>query len=66
MSLGSDESSDGTDTLSRAINAAAEAGIVVVVSAGNSGNDNYTIGAPAAAERAISMGAAQVKNATQS
>jgi len=58
MSLGSDISSDGTDALSRAVNAAVDAGIVTVVAAGNSGSWSYTIGTPAAAEKAITIGAA--------
>ncbi len=57
MSLGTAECSDGLDPLSQAVNAAVEAGIVAVVSAGNSGPDTCTTGAPAAAERAITVGA---------
>ena len=59
MSLGTDSPSDGDDPLSRAANAAADAGLVVVVSAGNTGPDKRTVGAPGAASAAISMAAAQ-------
>ncbi|HLN61007.1 MAG TPA: S8 family serine peptidase [Symbiobacteriaceae bacterium] len=59
MSLGTDSPSDGDDPLSRAANAAADAGLVVVVSAGNTGPDKLTVGAPGAASAAISMAAAQ-------
>lgn len=55
MSLGSSTPSDGLDTLSRAVNGAVEAGIVAVVAAGNTGSDNYTIGSPGAADRAITV-----------
>ncbi len=55
MSLGSADSSDGQDALSRAINNAVESGIVAVVAAGNSGSDDYTIGSPAAADRALTI-----------
>lgn len=55
MSLGSAESSDGLDALSRAVNGAVEAGIVVVVAAGNAGPDDYTVGSPGAAARALTI-----------
>lgn len=57
MSLGSSGSSDGTDSLSQAVNRAAGAGIVAVVAAGNSGPARYTIGSPAAAADAVTVGA---------
>jgi serine protease AprX len=57
LSAGTGGSSDGTDTTSRLINRAAAAGIVPVVAAGNSGNKPQTIGAPAAAKNAITVGA---------
>ncbi|MEW6032651.1 MAG: S8 family serine peptidase [Bacillota bacterium] len=57
MSLGSSGSSDGTDSLSQAVNRAAAEGIVPVVAAGNSGPAKYTVGSPAAAEHAITVGA---------
>lgn len=55
MSLGTAGSSDGTDSVSLAVNAAVDAGIVAVVAAGNSGPNRYTIGSPGAAEKAITM-----------
>lgn len=57
LSLGSSSSSDGTDSVSQAANAAVDAGIVVVVAAGNSGPAKYTIGSPGAAENVITVGA---------
>jgi len=57
LSLGSSESSDGTDSLSQAVNKAWDAGLVVCVAAGNSGPDKYTIGSPAAASKVITVGA---------
>ncbi len=56
MSLGSSGSSDGTDTLSQAVNNAYNNGIVPVVAAGNSGPKRYTIGSPAATANAITIG----------
>ncbi len=57
MSLGTWGCSDGTDSLSQMVNTAAAAGIVVVVSAGNSGPAACTIASPAAAEDAITVAA---------
>lgn len=57
MSLGSSGSSDGTDSLSQAVNNAVANGIIMVVAAGNSGPATYTIGSPAAAANAITVGA---------
>ncbi|MBE3520014.1 MAG: S8 family serine peptidase [Firmicutes bacterium] len=57
MSLGSSGSSDGTDSLSQAVNNAVANGIIMVVAAGNSGPATYTIGSPAAAADAITVGA---------
>ncbi|MDI6893702.1 MAG: S8 family serine peptidase [Bacillota bacterium] len=57
MSLGSSGSSDGTDSLSLAVNNAVSNGIVMAVAAGNSGPATYTIGSPAAAADAITVGA---------
>ncbi len=57
LSLGFASSSDGLDSLSQAVNNAVIGGMVVVVAAGNSGANPYTIGSPAAAERAITVGA---------
>ncbi len=56
MSLGSDPT-DGTDASSAAVNAAVRAGLVVCVSTGNDGNV-AGIGAPSAADLALSIGAA--------
>ncbi|MFZ5817855.1 MAG: S8 family serine peptidase, partial [Bacillota bacterium] len=53
MSLGTSGSSDGTDTLSQAVNRAAEEGIVPVIAAGNAGPRFYTIGSPGAAANAV-------------
>ncbi|MFE0627553.1 S8 family serine peptidase [Streptomyces sp. NPDC058864] len=60
MSLGSAEPSDGTDLMSRSLDAlSAETGTLFVVAAGNSGRGAtpYTIGSPAAAEAALTVGA---------
>jgi serine protease AprX len=56
MSLGGDEASAGTDALSRAVDRAVAAGIVVCVAGGNSGPDLATTGSPAAARGAITVG----------
>jgi len=56
MSLGSAEPSDGSDAMSQAANAAAS-GRVVVVAAGNSGDQPGTVGSPGAALQAITVGA---------
>lgn len=58
MSLGGGTCSDGTDALSSAVSRAVDAGIAFVVAAGNSGPGACTVGAPAAAEKAITVGAA--------
>ncbi|WP_297462675.1 S8 family serine peptidase [Thermococcus sp.] len=57
LSLGGSQSSDGSDSLSQAVNRAWDAGIVVCVAAGNSGPDKYTVGSPAAASKVITVGA---------
>ncbi len=57
MSLGSSGCSDGTDSLSSAVNNAVDNGIVMVVAAGNSGPNKCTVGSPAAAARGITVGA---------
>ncbi|MGA2768862.1 MAG: S8 family serine peptidase [Candidatus Bathyarchaeia archaeon] len=57
MSFGSDTSSDGTDPISTTVSWATQQGAVCAVAAGNSGSDMYTIGSPAAAELAITVGA---------
>ncbi|ADL08511.1 S8 family serine peptidase [Thermosediminibacter oceani] len=56
MSLGAAGSSDGTDSLSQAVNNAVNNGIIMVVAAGNEGPARYTIGSPAAAANAITVG----------
>ena len=57
MSIGTPGSSDGNDSTSLLVNSAVDAGIVAVVSAGNEGPREYTIGSPSAAEKAITVGA---------
>jgi serine protease AprX len=56
LSLGGDRSSAGTDLLSRTVNRAMAAGIVVCVAAGNEGPQQRTIGSPAAASGVITVG----------
>ncbi|BET52132.1 S8 family serine peptidase [Kitasatospora aureofaciens] len=57
MSLG-DSPTDGTDPLSEAVNRlSAETGALFVVAAGNSGPEAYTVGTPAAADAALTVGA---------
>lgn len=58
MSLGTSGSSDGTDTLSQAVNNAADQGIIPVIAAGNSGPGRYTVGSPGAAVKAITVASA--------
>ncbi|MEO3754033.1 S8 family serine peptidase [Streptomyces sp. B6B3] len=59
LSLGSDEPSDGTDPLSQALNELTETtGTLFVVASGNAGEQgDETIGSPAAADRALTVGA---------
>ncbi len=58
MSLGSDFPSSGNDPLSLAVQALTQAhGTLFVVSAGNSGPGGGSIGSPAAAEAALTVGA---------
>ncbi|MFY3739953.1 MAG: serine protease AprX [Candidatus Nitrosomirales archaeon] len=57
LSLGSTGCSNGSDSLSLAINSAVNNGIVVTVAAGNSGPKTCTIGSPGAAQNAITVGA---------
>jgi len=63
MSLGSSAPSDGKDALSQAANAAADKGRVVVVAAGNSGDEPGTVGSPGAAARAITVAACAERSA---
>jgi serine protease AprX len=57
MSLGDTAGGDGTDALSLAVDHAASLGKVVVVAAGNSGDQPGTINAPGTARGAITVGA---------
>lgn len=57
MSIGIAGSSNGTDAVSLIVNSAVDAGLVGVVAAGNEGPAKYTIGSPAAATKAITVGA---------
>ncbi len=58
LSLGTAGPSDGTDALSEMCDAAVDAGVVTCVAAGNDGPGSYTVGAPGAAEKVITVGAA--------
>jgi len=57
MSLGSDYPNDGKDILCKQVNEVVNWGVVVVVAAGNSGGSGGSCGAPASAEKAITVGA---------
>ncbi len=58
MSLGSSMRTDGTDPMSQAVNElTSTGGALFVVSAGNSGPSEQTIGSPAAADLALTVGA---------
>lgn len=57
MSLGSDGASDGSDSISQAVDTAVGQGVVVVVAAGNSGDAPRSVGSPGAAAQAITVGA---------
>ncbi|QQQ73510.1 S8 family serine peptidase [Saccharothrix sp. 6-C] len=57
MSLGSSMRTDGTDPMSQAVNRLTGAGALFVVSAGNSGPSEQSIGSPAAADLALTVGA---------
>lgn len=57
MSLGIAGCSDGTDSTSLIVNSAVDAGLIGVVAAGNEGPKKCTIGSPAAAVKAITVGA---------
>ncbi|KZE63999.1 hypothetical protein AWM68_12875 [Fictibacillus phosphorivorans] len=57
MSLGSQQPSDGTDPMSQALNKITEeTGTLFVVAAGNNGSEG-SIGAPGAADKALTIGA---------
>ena len=57
LSLGAEGCSSGTDAASAAVDNAVAAGLVAVVAAGNEGPGACTIGLPAAARDAITVGA---------
>ncbi|GAB2962093.1 S8 family serine peptidase [Saccharothrix stipae] len=58
MSLGASMRTDGTDPMSQAVDRlTASSGALFVVSAGNSGPSEQTIGSPAAADSALTVGA---------
>ncbi|MEE6449259.1 S8 family serine peptidase [Gottfriedia acidiceleris] len=57
MSIGTNEGSDGTDPMSQAVNRLSEqTGALFVVAAGNNGGEG-TVGAPGAADAALTVGA---------
>ncbi|MFE9611728.1 S8 family serine peptidase [Streptomyces sp. NPDC006012] len=57
MSLGG-QPTDGTDPLSTAVNnLSKETGALFTIAAGNSGPDSYSVGAPGAADEALTVGA---------
>lgn len=60
MSLGNGGINDPFDPMVTAVNNASLAGVVTVISAGNSGPNSYTIGAPGTAQLPISVGASNV------
>lgn len=63
MSLGG--SGDPFDAMSQAVDNAVDAGVVVVVAAGNSGPDAGTVDSPGCARKAITVGAAHKVNQSQ-
>jgi len=56
LSVATDFPTDGTDPISREVNYLAENGIIVVTAAGNKGPNFQTIGAPGAAQEALTVG----------
>ncbi|MBM3925397.1 MAG: hypothetical protein FJ320_05325 [SAR202 cluster bacterium] len=56
LSLGISGNSDGNDATSRMVNSAVSAGLISVVAAGNDGPRANTVGSPAAAANAITVG----------
>ena len=56
LSVATDSPTDGTDPISREVNYLMENGVVVVAAAGNKGPSFQTIGAPGAADLAITVG----------
>lgn len=59
MSLGAQTRCDGSDAMSRAVDAAVEDGVLAVVAAGNEGPEQQTITAPGCAQRAFTVGATE-------
>lgn len=57
LSLGADVASDGKDLTSRLLNVAATLGVASFVAAGNSGPNAATLGSPAGAKYAVTVGA---------
>ena len=57
LSLGVEGCSDGLDSVSRAVDGASAAGLVVAAAAGNEGPDKCTVGSPGAARSAVTVGA---------
>jgi serine protease AprX len=57
MSFGTDINGDGSDPLSTTVNWATSQGVVCAVAAGNSGPEMFTMGVPAVAKSAITVGA---------
>lgn len=60
MSLGSSGNNGPFDSLVTAVNNATLAGVVTVISNGNSGPDSYTVGSPGTAQLPIAVGASSV------
>lgn len=56
ISVGGDDNSDGSDSVSQLVNRVVDAGIVVVTAIGNSGPNNQGIGNVAAADKVITVG----------
>ncbi|HEV8360673.1 MAG TPA: S8 family peptidase [Candidatus Thermoplasmatota archaeon] len=57
ISIGGGTCTNGTDSMSNAVNNAVNAGLVVTIAAGNSGPGYCTVGDPGAAANAITVGA---------
>lgn len=64
LSLGTLTESDGTDASSQMINAAFDAGLVPMVAMGNDGETGY-VSSPAAADKALAIGALADMNSTE-